>query len=1199
MIKRTIAVLLILLFVHFPAHSAKPEPVTLSLASDNQVFTPALPLGHYDLLWLAAKRSLTIAVYGQETPPLSMNSTTGRYQGMNADYLLLMENSLQIKVIITHYDDLDAALTALKAGEADMVLTSPAGERDLNPAFAASLPLIRAYPTLVARQADVMKPLSDAKHEISIAIKQDYPPEQFIKMVFPKARITSYADNYLALASVVNHENDYFFGNNLTSSFILVRDFYQSLEMVKFWREPQTGNHFIVPADQQQLLGILDTFISSLTEQTHKQIAQSWVDTGNISFLNKAMKLTPREERWIAKHPVLRVLINPYYAPLSMVDDDREIRGLLGDILNLIQLQTGLIFQPVIANSNTDMVDIMRKGGWDVLPTATFSAEREEEMLFTHPFIATPFVLVTRASSEQKDMLTPGSKVAIPAYHPLTDKLKKKYPGVEWVIAENTSTALSKLMLGDVDAVVSTQLASRFIIDHYYPGTMKYTRIPDEPSAQIAFAIPRDASELQSILNKALDDIPPKEILNLAGKWTKAPDVKIGTWNLYNRPFYLVIGLAILLVISSLLWGVYLLRAIGRGKAAQAELYYQLTFSQTLSNSIPMPVYVITVEGELENYNSAFSDFFIPELRGSMAHSLFDRRSPLTDVFHAVQPDIQRGLTPGNVLTHSLTLNNGEENRQILHWLTLCKMPESRPAILICGWQDITESRQLMKALQVEKDKAIDANQAKSQFLASMSHEIRTPISSIMGFLELLTTRKQSAEETQEAIQLAYSTAQTLIALIGDVLDMEKIESGNFTLAPEWVDLEPVINATVANFEGLARQKNLRLTVDCRLEEGKTLWLDPQAVKQVLSNLLSNAIKFTAEGGVDVIAHTQAVGEERVYLTFSVRDTGAGIAQDEQQQLFKPFSQTQVGKRQIGSGLGLVICREMVERMAGQISMTSQPGMGTTMMVTLIAQASDNAAAVPLIAEQEATLPTGLRIVIAEDNPTNRLLLRRQLDILGYHVDEAEDGLQALNLIRTQDYDLLITDLNMPNMDGITLTQRVRELNQSMVIWGLTANAQTEEKERCLSVGMNLCLFKPIDLQQLKAALSGVNGPANTPPIEAFIDMPTLEAHSLGDKKLMCQMLEQARVENDKDIAAALLALEREEWDLLHHSLHRINGTLQLLGATSLYERAETLENQLVAGLHPPALEKGVAQLEEQIKMLGTAIQAYSRLIGK
>lgn len=1185
----------LLLAVVCPLRAATPEPVTLTLASDYQVFTPALPLSHLDLLWLAAKRTLTIGVYGTETPPLSMNTSTGRYRGMNADYLLLLENSLQVRVVIKHYADRTRALTALQGGNIDLVLTSPSGGESLAAPFTASLPLIRAFPTLVTRQADVMKPLSDEHAAIKVAIKQGYPSDSFIKMVFPQAQITAYADNYLALASVANKENDYFFGNNLTSSFILVRDFYQALDMVKFWREPQTGNAFIVLASQPQLRGILDTFISSLSEQTHKQVAQSWVDNGNISFLNKAMKLTPQEERWVARHPVLHVLINPYYAPFSMIDDNQEIRGLLGDILNLIQLQTGLSFEPVIANSNSDMVNIMRKGGWDILPTATYSTEREEQMLFTHPFIATPFVLVTRATSGQEDSLLPGSKVAIPAYHPLSEKMKKKYPGVTWVIAENTSTALSKLMLGDVDAVVSTQLASRFIIDHYYPEMMIYTRIPDEPSAQIAFAIPRDALELQSILNKALDDIPPKEILNLAGKWVKAPDVKIGTWNLYNRPFYLVAGLAALLVISSLLWGVYLLRAISRGKASEAALSYQLIFRQTLSNAIPVPVYVITPDGELESYNSAFGEFFTPERREGMRYSLYDRRSPLADVFPDVQQEIQKGLTPDTVITHQLVLNNGEEDRLILHWLTSCRMPDELPATLICGWQDITESRQLMKALQVEKDKAIDASQAKSRFLASMSHEIRTPVSSIMGFLELLTTRKQSAEEAKDTIELAYSTAQTLIGLIGDVLDMEKIESGNFTLTPEWVDLDSLIHTTVANFDGLARQKNLRLTVDCRLEAGKTLWLDPQVTKQVLANLLSNAVKFTQEGGVEVMAHTQALGEERVYLSLSVRDSGPGISAGEQQQLFKPFSQTQVGKRNIGSGLGLVICREMVERMAGQMSIASQPGMGTTMMVTLMTQSSDHAPAVPLIAEQQATLPAALRILIAEDNPTNRLLLCRQLDMLGYHGDEAEDGLQALSLIQKQEYDLLITDLNMPHMDGITLTQRVRERDQQMVIWGLTANAQTDEKERCLAAGMNMCLFKPIDLQQLKAALSGLNLPAASLALEEFVDMPTLEAHSLGDKKLMVQMLEQSRTENEKDLTAASQALAQQEWGVLQHHLHRINGTLQLLSATELHELAEKLEDALAAGETGPEIKENLNALDQQIRMFNSAIEMYAK----
>ena len=1193
---RIIASFFILLLVLCPAQAATTEPITLTLASDYQVFTPALPLSHYDMLWLAAKKTLTVAVYGIEEPPLSLNSVADRYRGMNADYLLLLEDSLKIKVVIQHYVDKAHAYAALTAGNVDLVLTPLASDEALTEPFVASLSLVRAYPTLVTRQADLMKPLSNEHDEVRVAIKQGYPSEQFIKMIFPKAEITSYTDNYLAMFSVFTKENDYFLGDNLTSGSMISSDFYQSLEMVKFWREPQMDQHFVAMKNQQQLLGIIDTFISSLSEETDKQIAQSWLAGGNISFLNKTIKFTPGEQRWMAKKPVLHVLINPYYPPFSMVDDNQEIRGLLGDILNLIQLQPGLAFQPVMVNSNTDIADIMRKGGWDVMPSATYSVERETNMLFTHPFITTPYVMVTRTISGQADVLMPGSRIAIPAFHPRSEVLRKKYPGVQWVVTKNTSTALSKLMMNDVDGVVSTQLAARFIIDHYYPGAMVYTRIPDEPLAQISFAVRRNAPELQSILNKALDNIPPKEILNLATKWVKAPDVKISTWNLYNRPFYWVIGLAILLVFSSLLWGVYLLRAIRRGKAAQAALSYQLMFRQTLSNSMPVPVYVITLEGEVENYNRAFGEFFTPELREAMSHSLFDRRNPLGGIFPAVQQEIQQGLTPDTVITHQLVLNNGEEDRLILHWLTLCLMPENMPATLICGWQDITESRQLMKALQIEKDKAIDASQAKSQFLASMSHEIRTPVSAIMGFLELLTTRRLSPEEVQESVQLAYNTAQSLVGLIGDVLDMEKIESGHFILAPEWVDLEALINTTVANFAGLASQKKLKLTVSCRLEYGELLWLDPQAMRQVLSNLLSNAIKFTNVGGIEVIAHTQALGEERGHLTLSVRDSGVGISLEEQQQLFKPFSQTRVGKKHIGSGLGLAICREMVERMAGQIAMFSQPGVGTTMTVTLETRISNTAPALLLMPEDVSSLPAVLKILIVDDHPTNRLLLRRQLDLLGYHVDEAEDGVQALDLIQKQDYDLLITDLNMPNMCGMTLTRRVREFNRQIVIWGLTANAQNDEKERCLAMGMDLCLFKPVDLQQLKAALSSVDSAPEEHSLGEFIDMQALEVYSRGDKKLMRQMLEKSRTENDKDLAAALRALNHQEWDVLRQHLHRINGSMQLLGATELYQLAEKLENQLSAGQHNPDFEPGMEQLEQQLRAFSASIEAFFRM---
>lgn len=1195
MIGRLVYIGAILLCLLVPAYATTTvAPVTLALSSNHEVITPPVPLSRDDLIWLAQKRTLTVAVYGAETPPLSMSSATGRYRGMNADYLLLLKNALRIAVVVKRYDDRQQAFDALNAGSVDLILTPPAGAGPLDPGFIATLPLVRGYPTLVTRQAEVMKPLHDRDEAVTVAVTGDYPAEAFIKSAFPHAKIVSWPDDYQALAAVANRQSDYYFGNNLTTSFLIARDFYQTLGMVKFWGEPQTGNAFIARDNQRNLITIIDTFISSLTEPLHNQVAQSWIELGNLAFLTQSLNLTPHEQRWLERHPTLRVLINPYYAPFSMVDDNQEIRGLIGDILNLIHLQTGLVFNPVIANSNGEMVEMMRRGEWDILPSATYSPEREDQIAFTHPFIATPFVMVMQATPEGIVAIKPGMKVAIPAYHTLSEKLRLTYPGVEWIKAENTSSALSQLNQGTLDGVVSTQLASRYIIDHYYPDRLIYSRIPGEPPAQITFALPRGEPELQSILNKALDDIPPKEMLDLAGKWIKMPDVKIDTWNLYSRPFYWVIGLSALLILSSLLWGAYLLRAVRRRKASQAALEYQLNFRQTLFNAIPVPVYVMTTEGQLDSVNHAFDSFFSAGQRDAMGLSMYDRRHPLADIFPTIQQDIERGLTPDTVIPHQLVLHNGTEQRLILHWMTLCRMPAAMPPTLICGWQDITESRQLMQALQVEKEKAIDASQAKSTFLASMSHEIRTPVSAIMGFLELMSTRSQTPEENQQSIQLAYATAQSLIGLIGDVLDMEKIESGKFSLAPEWVDPEALITATLRNFDGLATQKKIPLTLRCHLVKGQALWLDPQAIKQILANLISNAIKFTTAGSVEVCAETEALEDSHTRLTLRVKDSGVGISAQEQQQLFQPFSQAKSGRQHTGSGLGLAICRELVERMGGEIKLASQPGSGTTLTVTLTTRVAEQVANVSVLAQEIDEPPRALTILIVDDHPTNRLLLRRQLDTLGYHVDEATDGVEALNLINQQVYDLLITDLNMPNMDGITLTRRVRESNQQMIIWGLTANAQADEKARSLASGMNLCLFKPVDLPQLRAALRETDKPFQGIALSELLDMKTLHTLTLGDKTLMHQMLEQSRVENEKDIVAARAALDEQDWTLAQRYVHRINGTAQILGATAIHNLAEQLENALATGQHQPIIDSGITALEQQLRALSAAINAFS-----
>lgn len=232
--------------------------------------------------------------------------------------------------------------------------------------------------------------------------------------------------------------------------------------------------------------------------------------------------------------------------------------------------------------------------------------------------------------------------------------------------------------------------------------------------------------------------------------------------------------------------------------------------------------------------------------------------------------------------------------------------------------------------------------------------------------------------------------------------------------------------------------------------------------------------------------------------------------------------------------------------------------------------------------------------MIVDDHPVNRLLLRRQLDTLGYKVDEASDGNDALILINENSYDLVITDVNMPNMDGVTLTRHIRSFNSDIVIWGLTANAQTQEKDRCLAIGMNACLFKPINLQQLASALASVGTINMTYQLDEIIDIATLRSLALNDPKLMQQMLEQSQQENNKDYLAAQEAKMAGDWTAFKMHMHRINGTAQILGAAKLQELAEKLENYLVVQTDDSAIEHGMKLLEVELNRLREAINSFS-----
>jgi Signal transduction histidine kinase len=288
-----------------------------------------------------------------------------------------------------------------------------------------------------------------------------------------------------------------------------------------------------------------------------------------------------------------------------------------------------------------------------------------------------------------------------------------------------------------------------------------------------------------------------------------------------------------------------------------------------------------------------------------------------------------------------------------------------------------------------------------------------------------------------------------------------------------------LVESVARVFDGLARQKALELRLEIEAEAACDVLIDPLRFKQILSNLVSNAIKFTDFGHVKIRVYGERVAGDRLALELSVQDSGIGISEDEQRQLFEPFSQVarSGNASRGGTGLGLTICRKLAEMMGGTVRMESRPGEGTTVTVRLLLQTLESLPECETGQAQVASRTThALKVLVVDDHVANRMLLSQQLEHLGHQVEVAADGSQALQAWHPGDFDLVITDCNMPVLNGYGLARRIRELEEEMaaepcVIFGFTANAQPDEIENCRLAGMDDCLFKPIGLDNLRARL--------------------------------------------------------------------------------------------------------------------------------
>ncbi|MGY6037921.1 response regulator [Aeromonas sp. AE23HZ002T15] len=1027
--------------------------------------------------WLQRTPFLRVGILLHDYPPFSILIPDSRFEGVSADYLDIIGKSLKKNLSLTPYADKDAMLSALRRGEIDIAnignLTLDEGKTDirLSRSYFSSTSVFSA---LRQHHGPLLTPGQ------SVATVAGYTDAAQFKRYYPTLNLVTYASNKAAFDAVFFGHQEVLLSDAYAMRYLNGERFDQLRQRGEAQPELAPGAfRFAVSRHAPQLLSLINTTLQDLSDLTRYFIFSQWSGPIRDSVDGPASLYDADELAWLRQAPTIKVWLMDNLYPYGVKDYDDQLTGMAVAMLAKVSRRTGLHFSFVTYHSEQQLSEAVRNGDVDLIGAISHPVARHYGLLPSSPYATDDiYVILARQEDSSIHALTDlaGRQVGMTRHNPVASQLDSS----RLTLTDSAAEAMRALKLKRLDAAIVPLYFAQHMVGSG-DGQLRIAGPASDDPIQMGFASMPDNTMLMEILDKTILSISPSELAMMSYEWRNRTLPAPSFINRHAHYVYLLFavlfGAALLLLYRNRM----LKRLAQSEQHSRQQLEAHVRFIEALGESLPHPMVVRNTDGRVLMCNSKYLTQLGTRqdrvLGQTFADGLAGRVN--SEDIAVLEQDFAQILETAEPIFADRLFHQGEHCSVIYHWMVPYFDTGGAVSGVIDGWIDITDRKTLEEDLRLAKEQADRASRAKSDFLATMSHEIRTPMNAILGMLELVSQDPALGRRSAEQLNIASESAHGLLDLIGDVLDISSIEAGQMTLHPVPCALTPLLYSVCRAFQGMAEHKGLGYRIDIATDPLPQVVIDPLRLRQILFNLLGNAIKFTHQGEVTVQARLDEQDVNPV-LHLAIHDSGVGIAADQLPRLFTPFYRGRGAQPQEGSGLGLNISRILCQMMGGEIRVESDIGVGTRLEVILplqLAQAPAHSAH-PQPAELAPAGQRPLRILVVDDNHTNQTLLRQQLKHLGHEVSVRGNGAEALRAIRGKAFDLVITDCQMPVMDGFELARRLRAYGHELPIWGFTAHAQPKERELCLAAGMDECLFKPIGLARLRTALAGLKPPA-------------------------------------------------------------------------------------------------------------------------